>query len=73
MGERIGRLKERYSAIPKYYEVQLELDENEKKITVITYEKKPTRSEHSVLTGCYVIETSDEALTANEIGNYISH
>ncbi|MBM7599055.1 hypothetical protein JOC34_001423 [Virgibacillus halotolerans] len=40
---------------------------------MITYEKKPTRSERSVLTGCYVIETSDEALTANEIGNYISH
>lgn len=67
VGERIGRLKERYSSIAKYYEIHLELDEKEEKVTAITYAKKPTRKERSVLTGCYVIETSDESLAANEI------
>ncbi|MEQ6391347.1 IS1634 family transposase [Bacillaceae bacterium S4-13-58] len=67
VGERIGRLKERYSTIAKYYEVNLELDEKEETVTAVTYEKKPARIDRSVLTGCYVIETSDESLTAKEI------
>ena len=67
VGERIGRLRERYSTIAKYYEINFELDEKEEQVIAVTYEKKATRIERSVLTGCYVIETSDETLTAEKI------
>jgi len=67
VGERIGRLKERYSSIARYYEIHLELDEKEEKVKDITFEKKPIRKERSVLTGCYVIETSEEMLSAEEV------
>ena len=67
VGERIGRLKERYSSIARYYDIHLELDEKEEKVKDITFEKKPIRKERSVLTGCYVIETSEEMLPAEEV------
>ena len=67
VGIRVGRLKERYPTIARYYDIHLELDENEEKVNCISYEKKATREQRSVLTGCYVIETSNEALSANEV------
>lgn len=67
VGIRIGRLKERYPTIARYYDIHLELSENEDKVKSIAYEKKATREQRSVLTGCYVIETSNEALSANEV------
>lgn len=67
VGIRVGRLKERYPSIARYYDIHLNLDEEEKKVTDISYEKKETRKKLSVLTGCYVIETSDKDLSAEEI------
>lgn len=67
VGERLGRLKERYPSIARHYEIQFELDADQKKVTTITWTKKPTRSERSTLTGCYVIETSHQELLPEEV------
>ena len=67
VGERIGRLKERYPSIARHYEIQFELDADQKKVTAVTWIKKPTRSERSTLTGCYVIETSHKELSVEEV------
>lgn len=67
VGERVGRLKERYPSIARHHEIELELDAEQKKVTAVTWTKKPTRSERSTLTGCYVIETSHKELLAEEV------
>lgn len=67
VGIRVGRLKERYLSITGHYDIDLKLDASEKKVKSISYKKKETRQKRSVLTGCYVIETSNEALSAKEI------
>lgn len=67
VGERIGRLRERYPTIARHYEITLELDADEQKVITVKWEKKATRQQRSVLTGCYVIETSEEDLSAPEI------
>lgn len=41
VSERIGRLKERYPSIAHHYDIQLELDESEKKVLALSWEKKP--------------------------------
>jgi len=49
------------------------MSEDLKKVKSITWDKKPARDTHSNLTGCYVIETSHENMTAKEIWHhYIS-
>lgn len=67
VGERVGRLKERYPSIAGHYEITFELNVDQKKVTAVTWTKKPTRSERSTLTGCYVIETSHKELSAEEV------
>lgn len=67
VGIRVGRLRECYPSIAGYYDIELNLDEDEKRVTNISFKKKETRQKRSVLTGCYVIETSDESLSAKEI------
>jgi transposase len=67
VGIRVGRLRERYPSIAGHYDIHLNLNENETKVMNISYEKKETRQKRSVLTGCYVIETSDEELSAEAI------
>lgn len=67
VGERIGRLKERYPSIASHYDVILQLDHEQKKVTAVTYVKKPSRTKRQTLTGCYVIETSHQDLAAAEI------
>lgn len=66
VGIRVGRLKERYPSIAGHYDIHLELDENEEKVQRVSHNKKTTRRKRSVLTGCYVIETSNETLSAKE-------
>jgi len=61
---RVGRLRERYPSIAGHYDIHLELDEREKKVIDISYKRKGTRKKRSILTGCYVIETSNETLSA---------
>ncbi|WP_019412409.1 IS1634 family transposase [Paenisporosarcina sp. TG20] len=67
VGERVGRLRERYPSIARHYTVSFELDEKEEKVKTITFDKKPTRTERAILTGCYVIETSEGELSAEEV------
>ena len=65
--ERVGRLKERYASVARYYEVDLQLDGAQKKAVGLTWNKRPLRDERAILTGCYVIETTHADLPAHEI------
>ncbi len=67
VGERVGRLKERYPSIAAHYDIVLQLDEAKKKVTAVTYVKKESRAKRQTLTGCYVIETSHQDLAAADI------
>ena len=63
----MGRIKERYPSMSQYYEISLELDEKQKKVVNISWEKLPSREKRATLTGCYVMETSHRDLGAQEI------
>ncbi len=65
--ERVGRLKERYASVARYYEINLQLDGAQKKAVDLIWDKRPLRDERSILTGCYVIETTHMDLPAHEI------
>lgn len=67
VGERIGRLKERYPSIASHYDITLQLDDEQKKVTSVIPVKKLSRTKRQTLTGCYVIETSHQDLEAAEI------
>jgi transposase len=68
VGERIGRLKERYPSVSQYYEIHLDLDDKQKKVNTVRFNKKEKSShKKSSLAGCYVIETSHQDLSASEI------
>ncbi len=67
VAERVGRIKERYPSMAQYYNIALELDEEQKKVVCISWEKKPSREKRSTLTGCYVMETSHRDLGAQEV------
>lgn len=67
ISERIGRIKERYPSIAGHYEINMELDDERKKVVNLSWAKKVSRQHRSTLTGCYVIETSHRELTAKEI------
>ncbi len=69
VGQRVGRLQERHSSISKYYDIEIKTNEAWQRVTDVVWEKKPSRSERSVLTGCYVIETSKHhaQMSAKEI------
>ena len=67
IGERIGKIKSKYPTIGKYYEIEAKLSDDEKKVTEITWTKKPQREQRSTLTGCYVIETTQTELSAKDI------
>ncbi len=67
VSQRIGRLLERYPSVARYYDITYVPDASNKEVVDITWEKKAIREERSILTGCYVIETSHEGLRAPEI------
>lgn len=67
VGERIGRLRERYPSITSHYDITLQLDEEQKKVLAVSAAKKESRTKRQTLTGCYVIETSHQDLGATEI------
>ena len=67
VAERVGRIKERYPSMSQYYEISLDLDEKQKKVVSISWEKLPSREKRATLTGCYVMETSHQDLSAQEI------
>ena len=65
--ERVGRLKQKYSSMAKYYDVAVIEDEITKKVTDLRWTKKEIRKERTVLSGCYVIETTHKEYNALEI------
>ncbi|WP_207636008.1 IS1634 family transposase [Desulfofarcimen acetoxidans] len=67
VAERIGRIKGRYPTINRYYEIKMELSDDQKQVRSVTWDKKIIMEKRSILTGCYVIETSHENMTAQEI------
>jgi transposase len=67
VAERVGRIKERYPSMAKYYDISLELDEERKKVVSLAWLKLPIREKRATLTGCYVMETSHRDLGAQEI------
>ncbi|MEI7563827.1 MAG: IS1634 family transposase [bacterium] len=67
IGERIGRIKAKYTTVSKFYDIKVTTSEDDKKVTDILWLKKPQRKERSTLTGCYVIETTQIDLSAQEI------
>ena len=67
VAERVGRIKERYPSMAQYYEISLVLDEEQKKVVSLSWEKLPSREKRTTLTGCYVMETSHRDLGAQEI------
>jgi transposase len=69
IAQRIGRIMERYPSVAKYYDIKLIPDATGKEASDINWSKKPLRDERSVLTGCYVIETTHHELEAREIFN----
>ena len=67
VAERVGRIKERYPSMAKYYDIALELDKEQKKVVSLSWVKLPSREKRATLTGCYVMETSHRDLGAQEI------
>ena len=70
VAERIGRIKGRYPTVTRYYEIKMELSEDQKEVTAVTWDKKITIEKRNILNGCYVIETSHENMTAQEIWHH---
>ena len=65
--ERVGRLKQKYSSMAKYYDVTVIEDEITKKVIDLKWTKKSIRKERTVLSGCYVIETTHKEYDAIDI------
>ena len=65
--ERIGRLRQKYPSICKYYDIEVKLSEDQKKVAEICWDKKTSREQRNILSGCYVIETTQQHLTGPEI------
>ena len=67
IGERIGKIKAKYPTVGRYYEIETKVSDDNKKVTEIVWTKKPARQQRSILTGCYVIETTQTNLSAIDI------
>jgi hypothetical protein len=67
VGERVGKLKSKYPTVGKYYEIELNISDDNKKVTAINLHKKPERQQRSIMTGCYVIETTQTDLSAAQV------
>ncbi len=65
--ERIGRIRERYPMVAKYYEIHAQLDPGEKDVVDLSWFKKESRETRRKLAGCYVIETTHQDMSAEEI------
>ena len=65
--ERLGRLKERFSSVARYYDIDVTQSTDFKKVTAVSWSLKPSKQERETLTGCYVIQSSYTDLTAAEL------
>ena len=65
---RIGRLLQHYPTVAKYYDIETETDSEGKKVLDLLVEKKKVKRENrSILTGCYVIETTHRDMEDKDI------
>ena len=64
---RVGRLKQKYSTIAKYYDIQVEVDKETMNALDVKVLKLMERENRTELTGAYVIETTHDELSAEEI------
>jgi transposase len=67
VAERVGKVKGKYPSIAKYYEIDIKISDDGKKVTEVLWWKKPSRLQRSTLTGCYVIESTQKNLSGKEI------
>ena len=65
--ERIGRLKEKYKGFGKLYDIRMILSTDEKASQSLTWTKLEAATEKTILSGCYVIETDRQGLSATQI------
>ncbi len=74
IGERVGRLRQKYGGISSCYEITIEMcKDNNQKVAGIKYTKKTKREQRSILMGCYVIETNAPNIDVEEIWyNYMT-
>ena len=70
VGERIGKIKAKYPSRNKFYNIAIEMvNDNSNKVNCINFEKKEQSNEKSILNRCYIIETTQKDLSAEEIWN----
>ncbi len=79
VGERVGRIKQKYASIAQHYAIHMEMEQGDQKDSKNTKEPKdqrvyrlwwealPSRESRKTLTGCYVIESSQNDLDAKAI------
>lgn len=67
VSQRIGRIKGRYPSISKYFEIEVSLDPEKKKVLALKCHKQEIKEHRNLLTGCYVLETSHENLSAEAV------
>jgi transposase len=68
VSERIGRAKQQYPSIYRQYEIDVQLDTDEKNLTGFTWTiKQAQHEEKKMLCGCYVIESTHHKLDAKQI------
>jgi len=74
VGERIGRLRQKYGGISGCYEIKIEYTEdNQQRTKSIEWTKKTRREQRLALMGCYVIETNAPDVDVEEIWhNYMT-
>lgn len=64
---RIGRILQKYPSVAKYYDIDTQTDSSGRKVLNLKVKKKDKRDNRSVLTGCYVIETTHKDREPSEI------
>lgn len=68
IGERIGRLKQKYSGIASCYEIEIVIHESKADCAKsITITSKPQIKQRPILAGCYVIETNQTDMSTEEV------
>ena len=68
IGERIGRLKQKYSGIASCYDMEIVLNEEDtERATNLVISKKPQGVQRPILAGAYVIKSNKTDLCAEEI------
>jgi len=67
VGERIGRIRQKYPGIGACYEIDILYREDGKLAKSLQWAKKPIGAQRPILAGCYVIETDRKGISAQEI------